>query len=538
MTDTKCLARRDVLRGLLAAGMLASAGSVGGAQSNSQGNTYSGTPRPGGRIRVASVSSSTADTLDPAKGALSTDYARLYMVYSGLTQFDSTLTAQPALAEEIHDSGRILWTFKLRNGVQFHDGKPLTPADVVYSLLRHKNPATASKVNTIAEQFREVRATGPNEVQIRLAGANADLPAILATSHFLIVQDGTTDFRTAVGTGPYRCKEFNPGVRTVGVRNPNYWKPGKPYLEEIELVGIADESSRVNALLSGDVQLVNAVDPRSIRRVVASSDHAVQETKSGLYTDLIMRQGVSPTGHPDFVLAMKYLLDRELTRKALFRGYATLANDQPIHPGNRYYLADLPQRPYDPERAKFLLKKAGLISTRLVVYASPAAEGSVDMASLLQESAAGIGLNLAVNRVPADGYWSNHWMKHPLGFGNTNPRPTADLLFSTYFKSDAPWNEAAWKSEQFDQLLLAARSEADEVKRKQIYGDMQVLVHEKGGIGIPVFISLIDGYDKRLRGYGSIPIGGLMGYQFADNVWLDGSTTHASRLHALRSLPA
>ncbi|HEV7448778.1 MAG TPA: hypothetical protein VGO18_39805, partial [Steroidobacteraceae bacterium] len=103
MTDTKCLARRDVLRGLLAAGMLASAGSVGGAQSNSQGNTYSGTPRPGGRIRVASVSSSTADTLDPAKGVLSTDYARLYMVYSGLTQFDSTLTAQPALAEEIHD---------------------------------------------------------------------------------------------------------------------------------------------------------------------------------------------------------------------------------------------------------------------------------------------------------------------------------------------------------------------------------------------------------------------------------------------------
>jgi peptide/nickel transport system substrate-binding protein len=538
MTEMKCLPRRDVLRGLLAAGMLAGAGNVGSAQPNSQGNTYSGTPKRGGQIRVASVSSSTADTLDPAKGALSTDYARLYMIYSGLTQFDSALTAQLALAEEIHDSGRILWTFKLRNGVQFHDGKPLTPADVVYSLLRHKSPATASKVKTIAEQFQEVRATGPNEVQIRLTGANADLPAILATSHFLIVQDGTTDFRTAVGTGPYRCKEFNPGVRTVGVRNPNYWKPGKPYLDEIELVGIADESSRVNALLSGDVQLINAVDPRSIRRVVASSEHAVQETKSGLYTDLIMRQGMSPTGHPDFVLAMKYLLDRELTRKALFRGYATLANDQPIHPGNRYYLADLPQRPHDPERAKFLLKRAGLIGTRLVVYASPAAEGSVDMASLLQESAAGIGLNLAVNRVPADGYWSNHWMKHPLGFGNTNPRPTADLLFSTYFKSDAPWNEAAWKSEQFDQLLLAARGEADELKRKQIYGDMQVLVHEKGGIGIPVFISLIDGYDKRLRGYGSIPIGGLMGYQFADNVWLDGPTTHVSRFQTIRSQPA
>jgi peptide/nickel transport system substrate-binding protein len=512
MTERKSFPRRDVLRGLLAAGMLTAV--------RGTGNAYAGTPRRGGRIRVASVSSSTADTLDPAKGSLSTDYARLYMIYSGLTQFDSALTAQPALAEDIQDEGRTLWTIKLRKGVQFHDGKPLTPADVVYSLLRHKNPATASRMKTIADQFQEVRASGPNEVQIRLTGANADLPAILATSHFLIVRDGTTDFRTAVGTGPYRCKEFNPGVRTVGARNANYWKAGKPYLDEIELVGIADESSRVNALLSGDVQLINGVDARSIRRIAASADHAVQETKSGLYTDLVMRQDTSQTSQPDFVLAMKYLLDRELTRKALFRGYATVANDQPIPPSNRYYLADLPQRPYDPERARFLLKRAGLIGARLVVYASPAAEGSVDMASLLQESAAAVGLNLAVNRVPADGYWSNHWMKHPLGFGNTNPRPTADLLFSTYFKSDAPWNEAGWKSEQFDQLLLAARGEPDEVKRKQIYGDMQVLVHEKGGIGIPVFISLIDGYDKRLQGYGSIPIGGLMGYAFADNVWL------------------
>jgi len=141
-------------------------------------------------------------------------------------------------------------------------------------------------------------------------------------------------------------------VRTVAVRNPNYWKPGKPFLDEIELVGIADESSRVNALLSGDVQLVNAVDPRSIRRVVASPDHAVQETKSGLYTDLIMRQGVSPTGHPDFVLAMKYLLDRELTRK---RSSAAMLRSPTTNRFIRqsYYLAGLPQRPYDPSARNF-----------------------------------------------------------------------------------------------------------------------------------------------------------------------------------------
>lgn len=509
--------RRHALRTLLGAGLMATAGGV----LVGTGNAFAESPRKGGRIRVASVSSSTADTLDPAKAALSTDYARHYMIYSGLTQYDQHLTAQLALAEEIVSRDRTLWTIKLRKGVEFHDGKSLTPADVVYSLLRHKNPATGSKMKTIAEQFEDVRASGPHEVQIRLASANADLPAILAASHFVIIKEGTADFRTAVGTGPYKCKEFSPGVRTIGVRNENYWKPGKPYLDEIELIGIADETSRVNALLSGDVHLINAVSPHSAKRIRASSTHDVLDTKSGLYTNLIMRQDMAPTSNPDFVLAMKYLLDRELIRKALFRGFAVIANDQPIPPDSRYYLRDLPQRPYDPERARFHLKKSGLLGVRLPVYASPAANGSVDMASLLQESAAKIGLKLSVNRVPADGYWSRHWMKHPLGFGNDNPRPTADLVFSLLYKSDAPWNQSGWKNAQFDQLLVAARGEANEEKRKQFYGDMQVLVHEKGGVGIPVFISLIDGYDKRVKGYGSIPIGGLMGYSFADNVWLD-----------------
>jgi peptide/nickel transport system substrate-binding protein len=517
-SETSGVQRRDVLRTLLAAGMYTAAG--GFASLADAASTP--TPRKGGRIRVASLSSSTADTLDPAKGALSTDYARHYMLYSGLTQFDSNLLPHLALAEDIQTSDRMLWTIRLRKGVQFHNGKSLTSADVVYSLIRHKDPATGSKMKPVVEQFADVKASGSHEVQLRLTSPNADLPAILADSHFLIVQDGATDFRSAVGTGPFRLKEFKPGVRTVVTRNGNYWKSGKPYLDEIELIGIPDESARVNALLSGDVQLINAVNPRSTKRINASPRHAVLETKSGLHTSLIMRQDAAPTSNPDFVLAMKYLFDRPLIQRALFRGYGALGNDHPIPPGHRYYLSDLPLRQHDPERARFHLKRAGLVGIRLPMYASPAAEGSIDMGSVLQEAAAQVGLKLAVNRVPADGYWSTHWMKHPLGFGNTNPRPTADLLFSLFYKSDAPWNESGWNSEKFDQLLLAARGEADEAKRKQIYGDMQVLVHEKCGIGIPVFISLIDGYDKRIRGYGPIPIGGLMGYSFADHVWLDG----------------
>lgn len=510
--------RRSVVRSLVAVGACGALGGYGTALHAAA----TPVPKRGGRIRVASLSSSTADTLDPAKGALSTDYSRHYMLYSGLTQFDAQLRPQLALAESIESDDRTLWTIKLRSGVEFHDGKTLTAADVVYSLMRHKDPAVGSKMKPIAEQFADVRASGAREVQIRLTNANADLPAILADSHLLIIREGTTDFRTANGTGPFRLKQFNPGVRTLAVRSGNYWKSGRPYLDEIELIGIPDESARVNALLSGDVHLIIAVNPRSTKRVRASSGHAVLETQSGLYTNLIMRgSGGGPAASHDFVLAMKYLFDRELIRRALFRGYATLGNDHPIPPFHRYYDASIPMRAHDPERAKYHLARAGLSGVRLPIYASPAAEGSIDMASVLQEQAARIGLKLAVNRVPSDGYWSKHWMRHPLGFGNTNPRPTADMLFSLFYKSDAPWNESGWQSPRFDSLLIAARGEADEAKRKQLYGEMQRLVHEHCGVAIPTFISLIDGYDRRIKGFGSIPIGGLMGYSFADHVWFD-----------------
>ncbi|NHN37860.1 ABC transporter substrate-binding protein [Pseudomaricurvus alcaniphilus] len=480
------------------------------------------TPVRGGRIRVASLSISTADTLDPAKGSLSTDYVRHNMLYNGLTRFDEHLDAQPSLAQSFSSSDQTTWLFELQPGVEFHDGKSLHADDVVYSLLRHKDPATASKGAAVAAQFSAVRARGPLQVEIELNGPNADLPQILATSHFTIIQDGTKEFRTAIGTGPFKLKEFVPGVRTIVERNENYWREGRPYLDEIELIGIPDETARVNALLSGDVQLIIAVNPRSIRRINQTPGFAVKETPSGLYTNLIMRQDMYPSSNPDFVLAMKYLMDRDLIKRALFRGYATIGNDHPVPPSHRFYASDLPQRPHDPDRALYHLKKSGMTGARYPLFASPAAEGSVDMATLLQLSASKVGLKLGVNRVPGDGYWSNHWMKHPLSFGNINPRPSLDLLFSLFFKSSAPWNESAWKNPQFDQLLLAARAEGDQARRKQMYVDMQTLIHNEAGIGVPVFLSLIDGFDRRLGGLGSIPVGGLMGYSFAEHVWWHG----------------
>lgn len=519
------MSRRNALQMLGLAGVaVAGASSLFGTAGKLFADDEAASPgkgKPGGRIRVAGSSSSTADTLDPAKGSGSTDYVRHYMFYNGLTRFDNHMVPQLELAERIETTDATLWVISLRKEVTFHNGKALTAADVVFSLLRHKDPLTGSKVLPLASQFAEVKAVGTHEVQIQLSGPNAELPSVLAVSHMLIVPEGTSDFSLGIGTGPFKAKEFQPGVRSIAVRNANYWKPGLPYLDEIEFISIADESSRINALLSGDVHIVNEVNPRSTVRIKASPKHRVVDSPSGNYTDLIIRQDQLPGKSPEFTQAMKYLLDREQIKSAIFRGYARVGNDHPIAPGARFFNADLPQRAYDPEKAKFLLKKAGMESITMPLMCSPAATGSVDIAVLLQQSAKEAGLKLDVNRLPSDGYWSNHWAKHPLSFGNINPRPNADMLFSQFFQSTAPWNESGWKNEQFDQLLVQARGETDEAKRGKMYADMQTLVHEHSGIGVPVFISNIDAADQRVKGYGANPLGGFMGYMFSEQVWLD-----------------
>ena len=321
--------RRELMHWLVAAGMsVTAAGSVLTASTRALADT----PKKGGKLRVAGFASSTTDTLDPAKGSNSTDYSRDTTFYNGLTVLDEHLAPQLDLAEFIDNDKATVWTVKLRKDVRFHDGKPLTSADVVFSLLRHKDPAIGSKAKSLAEQMTEVKAIGPNEVRITLASPNADLPVVLGISHFLIVRDGTTDFSKGNGTGPYKCKEFQPGVRSVGARNDEYFKPGKPYVDEVEHIGITDDAARINALLSGDVQLAGGINPRSAKQIQSAPGYALFETKAGGYTDLVVRLDTQPAGNPDFVMAMKYLFDRQQIRSAVYRNFAVIGNDQPIDP--------------------------------------------------------------------------------------------------------------------------------------------------------------------------------------------------------------
>lgn len=511
--------RRDILKWLSAAGIAATAGA--GILADA-GVALAQTPVKGGRLRVAGFSSSTKDTLDPAKGTLSTDYTRDFMFYNGLARLDESLTPQPELAESWEaNADASEWVFKLRRGVQFHDGKPLLADDVVYSILRHKDESVGSAAKSLADPIEEVKADGADTVRMKLADSNADLPVVFGTSHFMIVKDGTIDFSTAVGTGPYTVKEFKPGVRSVAARNPDYWKSDKAHLDEIEFFAIPDAAARLNALLAGDVQMIAQLDSKAIPQLEGTPGFEVFETKSGQFTDLVMMFDRAPSDNADLRAAFKYLFDRERIVKTVLQGRGVVANDHPIDPTNRFYCADLEQRVQDLDKARFHLKKAGMENATIPVYASDAAANSIDIAVLLQQSAQQVGLKVDIQRQPADGYWSNTWMKQAFHFASWNPRPTADIIFTLAYKSDAEWNEDRWKNAEFDDLLIKARAELDAAKRKQMYCRMQELASNEGGRSIVCFLSFLDGISSKVKGLRPIPLGGFSGYSFAEDVWLE-----------------
>ncbi|WP_413204928.1 ABC transporter substrate-binding protein [Rhodospirillum sp. A1_3_36] len=511
--------RRDVLRLLLAGGVTASAGGLILGRASA---ALAATPVSGGSMKAAGWSSSTADTLDPAKASLSTDYVRCCAFYNRLTFLDRQGVTRMELAESVESGDAKVWTVTLRDGVTFHDGKPLTAEDVVYSLNRHLDPAVGSKVNSIAKQMTEIKALDKKTVQITLVTANADLPTILALHHFMIIADGTTDFSKAIGTGPFLCEVFEPGVRSIATKNPAYWKAEGPYLDSFEFFAIPDDSARVNALLSNDIQLAAAINPRFMRLLDGNDSVGTSVSTSGNYSDLNMRLDMAPGDKMDFVNGMKYLLNREAIQKSALRGFAEIANDQPIPPSSIFHNDALEPKAFDPDKAKHLFEKAGVLGQSIPIVASEAATSSVDIAMIVQQAGAEIGMQFEIQRVPSDGYWSKYWLKAPVHFGNINPRPTPDILFSLLYASDAPWNESQFKSEKFDKMMLEARGMLDFKKRKEIYGEMQTMIAEEAGTAIPAFISNVDAISSKLKGLEDNPLGGMMGYNFAAYVWLEG----------------
>ncbi len=479
------------------------------------------TPKKGGLLRLGLAGGSTTDSLDPGSYNDSVMIDAGHAFWNGLVEWSQDGKPVPELAESWEvKPGAAEWIFNIRKGVTFSNGKTLTADDVVYSLNMHRGKTKSGAAGPF-KAVSDVKALSPNQVQVTLASGDADFAYVLTDYHVLIVPDGHTDWSKAIGTGGYALEKFDPGVRITGKRNPNYWKADRAHVDAIDITVINDDSARLNALITGQVDATNRVPAKLVGLLKKHEHLELVRAPGGWHTVISMMQDRAPFDNKDLRLALKYGIDREQIIKALFAGYGTVGNDHPIPKTDPYENKDLPQIKYDADKAKFYMKKSGLTNPPIVLQASDAAfSGAVDMGALFQQSAAKAGIKIDLKKEPADGFWDNVWLKGACVTSYWGGRAAATQMLAVAYGPDAPWNESHYKNPRFAELLSAARAETDEAKRKaQIY-EMQALLHDDGATIVPAFRDWLSGNSKKVGGH--TPHGGFdmdNGY-IADKAWI------------------
>ena len=509
--------RREFIKQATAVGV----GAATAATLISPRGALSATPKKGGTLRLASSTGGANDVLDPVKFTVTNDFLRGYQLYSPLVALSNKGGPRPALVLSWEpNAGATEWVFKLRDDVLWSDGKKFTAKDVLYSLNRHLSEKSESPGKPLLKQIAELKADGDHVVRVVLKRPNADFPILFANPRFVITQDGEEAFKQPASIGPYLLTEFTPGIRTVLNRNDAYWD-GPANLDTMIISVVVDPTARMNALMAGTVDAADTVDHKLLDVLKASPDVEIVASRSAGHTNLVMMCDRAPTDNADLRMAMKLLIPRRKIVDTVFKGYGMIGNDHQVAPIDPFYCQNIPQRGYDPEKAKFHLKKAGMENLSIELHVSDQATiGAEAIALLCKEAARPAGLDYKIIKVPPGSYWQTAWMKQPVVISAWNARPTADLMLTTVNKSDGSWNETQWKNELFDKLLVEARGTLDIEKRKQMYCEMQRLLHDDGGVGMLAFSDNVDAHRMHVMGFDAFPGGFTRNAFFGAEVWL------------------
>ncbi|TGT71910.1 MULTISPECIES: ABC transporter substrate-binding protein [unclassified Mesorhizobium] len=460
-------------------------------------------------------------SLDPALAQVMTQLAFLKSWGEVIVEYAPDGGIEYRIAEEANASKDAkTWTLKIRDGIEFHNGKTVTAEDVAATLERHMNPNSKSAAFSYLKGVDTVKVDG-KEVVIALKEPNADLPYLLADYHLVVQPNGGKDDPNAgIGAGPYKVTVNEPGVRFGGERFANYWQPDKMgFADQIEILAIGDTTPRMAALQSGQVHMVNGIDPKIVDRIKQVPGITVRETAGPTHFVFDMACDKAPYDNVDLRMALKLAIDREAILEKVLLGHGSLGNDFPINASYPLF-TEIEQRKYDPDQAKFYYKKSGHEGPLVFRVSDVAFTGAVDAGQLFQYSAAKAGINIEVKREPADSYFAEVVGKQPFFADNWGGRSTQDLMYSVAYASTAAWNFSNFRNEKFDSLLVAARGEFDQAKRKQMYYDMAVILRDEGGIIMPAFMHVLDGTGPNVGGWIDDPHQQLMnGYGLA-KCWL------------------
>lgn len=483
------------------------------------------TPQRGGHAKAASSGGATADSLDLATWVNQHQMMTGISINEYLTEIDGSEQIKPRLATdwEARDGGAT-WVFELHPGIEFSNGKVVDAEDVAGSFMYHVKQGSESSFKPQVEQVEEVKAGGPTTVIFRLKTPNADFPFLTADYRAAILPIADKEpmvLDGSIGAGPYRLEMFDPGVKSMLVRRPDYWKDDVAFFDSVELLTILDDTARQNALITGEIDIMEAANLTTVDRMGAVEGVRVLSTEGKAHNAYPMITTAAPFDNVDVRMAMKLAIDREEFLDKIMLGYGSLGNDHPISKAYRFHDASIPQRAYDPDKARYHLRRAGLESLDVTISVSDTGfQGAVDGAVLYAERAKAAGINLTVERVPSDGFWSDTWMKKPMSACRWYGRPVEDEVLTVTYASGGSWNDTFWKNERFNELLVQARAELDNSLRAEMYGEMQRLTRDDGGQLIPVFAHWVDVVSDRVGTPDKISGGNqLDGFRFAERWW-------------------
>jgi peptide/nickel transport system substrate-binding protein len=464
---------------------------IGPAPVMAQAPTPAATPAPtlqpkrGGVLKAALLAG--VKTLDPHKNPNQSEYWTDQLMYDYLVILDKNLDIKPALATEWKTSSDgLTWTFTLRKGVKFHNGRELKASDVVYSVQRIQDPKMASALTSNYKQVKSVEAPDDYTVVFNLSSPNAVLPTTLADARSAIVakevvEKNNGDLAMAdAGSGPFRFVKQETDGTVVLERNPDYWDQPLPYLDGLRLMAIPDSTARVTALRTGDVDIASFITTNFIS--LLSQEKGVQVAEppvSGQFYYLMFNLKQKPFDDIKVRQAIAYALDRQaLTAVSLNNeGYPLLsAAIPPWHwaAAKPYY-----KPTSDLETAKKLLAESSApngFSFDLRIWSSQ--DYVVRSAQLIQEQLAPLKI---VPKISQQGDWGTYW--DPVTKGNfqttiqgTGGNVDPDTWLYETFHTGGGKNYMSYSNPEVDKLLEQGRAEADREKRKGYYDQAQTLI--------------------------------------------------------------
>ena len=523
------LTRRKLIERAAATGLALSASGVlaacGGDDDDEQiagttGQTTDGEATRGGRLRVGHVGAGKGESFNPARGSSFIDASRYYNVFDPLSRVGPTLEVEPGLALEWSpNEDSTVWVVTLRPDVTWHDGKPFTADDVMYTFGEMADPKHVSHASVTNINLRDVRRIDDLTLEIPLKSPNARLFDSFVQQNTVIVQNGAKDFTNPVGTGAFMFESFTVGERSLCVKNPNYWDEGKPYVDEWEDISIDDNAARLNALLAGEVDMMSQLPFAQAKQQQELGEIQVISAESPAIQVLLMAVDIPPFDDVRVRQAFRLIADRQALIDGALFGFGSLGNDL-AGKGLPFFAEDLPVREQDLEQAQALLAEAGQENLTVTLHTSDIVPGFVEAATLFAEQAKGAGVTVEVKKEPANAYFDTSLLYTKLDFAQSFwTFSSIPLWYEQALLSDAVWNETHWRDQAFDQMIRDAQGAPDEETATELWHQIQQTQYDEGGYIVWANQNLVDGAAQNVQGIVPSSFFNLGGWNYRD-VWL------------------